>query len=77
MSRPVRIGIQLWPGGAPDDRSWREAVLRAEDLGADILFGYDHFHAPAFEPFVGKGRCWRKSSPTSSTSKLDRTCLMR
>jgi alkanesulfonate monooxygenase SsuD/methylene tetrahydromethanopterin reductase-like flavin-dependent oxidoreductase (luciferase family) len=37
--------------GRPDYRSWREAVLRAEDLGADILFGYDHFHAPAFEPF--------------------------
>ncbi len=30
-------------------------MLRAEDLGADILFGYDHFHAPAFEPFVGEG----------------------
>jgi hypothetical protein len=39
MSRPVRIGIQLWPGGTPDYRSWREAVLRAEDFGADILFG--------------------------------------
>ncbi len=54
MSGPVRIGIQLWPGGAPDYRSWREAVLHAENLGADIIFGYDHFHAPAFEPFVGE-----------------------
>jgi probable F420-dependent oxidoreductase len=48
MSRPIRIGVQLWPGGAPDYRSWREAVLHAEDIGVDMIFGYDHFHAPAF-----------------------------
>jgi probable F420-dependent oxidoreductase len=52
MSRPTRVGVQLWPGGAPDYRSWRESVLRAEDLGVDVIFGYDHFHAPAFEGFV-------------------------
>ena len=52
MTRPVRVGVQLWPGGAPDYRSWREAVLHAEELGADVIFGYDHFHAPAVEGFV-------------------------
>jgi probable F420-dependent oxidoreductase len=45
-SNTVRIGVQLWPGGAPDYKTWREAVLRAEDLGADAIFGYDHFHKP-------------------------------
>jgi probable F420-dependent oxidoreductase len=46
MSLPIRIGVQLWPGGAPSYASWRDAVLRAEDIGADIVFGYDHFHKP-------------------------------
>ncbi|MCV7091773.1 LLM class F420-dependent oxidoreductase [Mycobacterium interjectum] len=42
----VRIGVQLWPGGTPDYRTWRQAVLHAEELGADAIFGYDHFHKP-------------------------------
>src|SRR6202167_5311851 len=46
MPHPIRIGVQVWPGGAPNYASWRDAVLRAEDLGADIVFGYDHFHKP-------------------------------
>ena len=52
MTRPVRVGIQLWPGGAPDYRSWRQAVIHAEELGADVVFGYDHFHRPAMEGIV-------------------------
>ncbi|HEX2285717.1 MAG TPA: LLM class F420-dependent oxidoreductase [Mycobacterium sp.] len=47
-SNRLRIGVQLWPGGAPDYRTWREAVLHAEELGADAIFGYDHF----LKPFV-------------------------
>ena len=42
----IRIGVQLWPGGTPSYRLWRDAVLEAEDLGADAVFGYDHFHKP-------------------------------
>lgn len=52
MSRPLRIGVQIWPGGAPDYQSWRSAVLHAEDLGADIILGYDHFHKPTFSKIV-------------------------
>ena len=47
MTRPTRVGVQLWPGGARDYRAWREAVLHAEDLGVDVIFGYDHFHRPS------------------------------
>jgi probable F420-dependent oxidoreductase len=46
MARPIRIGVQLWPGGTPSYSSWRDAVLRAEDMGVDVVFGYDHFHKP-------------------------------
>jgi probable F420-dependent oxidoreductase len=52
MTRPIRIAAQLWPGGTPDYRTWRDAVVQAEDLGTDIIFGYDHFHAPAFSEIV-------------------------
>ncbi|SCG47099.1 LLM class F420-dependent oxidoreductase [Micromonospora rifamycinica] len=43
----VRAGAHLWPGGVPDYRTWRAAVLRAEEMGVDCVFGYDHFHLPA------------------------------
>ena len=46
MTSPMRIGTQLWPGGAPSYASWRDAALRAEDMGVDVVFGYDHFHKP-------------------------------
>jgi len=52
MTKPIRIGVQLWPGGAPDYRSWRQAVIHAEEIGADAIFGYDHFHRPAVEGVV-------------------------
>ena len=50
MTHDIRVGVQLWPGGAPDFRSWREAVLKAEELGIDAIFGYDHFHRPFTVP---------------------------
>ena len=50
MTNPIRVGVQLWPGGAPDFRTWREAVINAEELGADAIFGYDHFHKPFSVP---------------------------
>src|SRR6476660_7243865 len=50
MTNLIRVGVQLWPGGAPDYRTWREAVLTADELGADAIFGYDHFHKPFTEP---------------------------
>jgi probable F420-dependent oxidoreductase len=49
MPGSIRIGVQLWPGGTPGYPAWRDAVLRAEDMGADIVFGYDHFHKPFVE----------------------------
>ena len=50
MTNLIRVGVQLWPGGAPDYRTWREAVLTADELGADAIFGYDHFHKPFTVP---------------------------
>ncbi|MGC5172002.1 LLM class F420-dependent oxidoreductase [Microbacterium sp. DT81.1] len=56
--RPLRIGVQLAPQHAPY-RAIRDAVLRAEDMGVDAIFGWDHFfplteplHAPHFEAWT-------------------------
>jgi probable F420-dependent oxidoreductase len=52
MTRPIRIGVQLSPGDAPDYPTWRAAVLHAEESGVDAIFGYDHFHYPALSGFA-------------------------
>ncbi len=36
----------------PDYATWRQAVLHAEEIGVDVIFGYDHFHAPFIESIV-------------------------
>jgi probable F420-dependent oxidoreductase len=46
MTRPIRIGVLLQPGNTPNYPTWRAAVLHAEELGADLVFGWDHFHRP-------------------------------
>ncbi len=52
MTRPLRVAVQIQPGGAPDYRTWRDAVLAADDLGVDVIFGYDHFHRPVMKDIV-------------------------
>jgi probable F420-dependent oxidoreductase len=49
MNRHIRVGVLLQPANTPDYATWRKAVLRAEDLGADVIFGWDHFHRPEVE----------------------------
>src|SRR5690242_5624876 len=57
MTRPIRIGIQLQPQHA-DYTGIRDAVRRAEDAGADIVFNWDHFY-PLYGDADGKHfECW-------------------
>src|ERR1700761_8516466 len=56
MSFPVRVAVQIQPAATPDYATWREAVLRAEETGADIIFGYDHFHAPFIESMTNDSK---------------------
>src|SRR4051812_37370200 len=46
MTDCIRVGGQLWPCGTSGYRTWRRAVIKAEELGADAIFGYAHFHKP-------------------------------
>lgn len=45
----MRIGVQLAPQHG-SYTAYRDAVLRAEDLGVDVVFNWDHFF-PLTEPF--------------------------
>ena len=57
ISRPVRIGVQLHPQQA-DYSQFRDAVRRAEDLGVDVVFNWDHFF-PLYGDRDGKHfECW-------------------
>jgi probable F420-dependent oxidoreductase len=49
MTRPLRIGVQLQPQHA-DIAQIRDAVRRAEELGADVIFNWDHFYPLSGEP---------------------------
>jgi probable F420-dependent oxidoreductase len=47
MTRLIRIAAQIPPAATPSYAVWRDTILRAEDLGTDAIFGYDHFLVPA------------------------------
>jgi probable F420-dependent oxidoreductase len=58
MTRPVRIGVQLQPQHAPKYGLIRDAVLRSEDAGVDIVFNWDHFFPLTGDPNGAHFECW-------------------
>ncbi|WP_449385009.1 LLM class F420-dependent oxidoreductase [Cellulomonas soli] len=57
MTHQIRIGVQLQPQHA-DYAQIRDAVRRAEDLGVDVIFNWDHFF-PLYGDADGKHfECW-------------------
>lgn len=57
MTFPVRIGVQLQPQHA-DYGQIRDAVLRAEDMGVDVVFNWDHFYPLSGDPDGKHFECW-------------------
>ncbi|MGH8870708.1 MAG: LLM class F420-dependent oxidoreductase [Acidimicrobiia bacterium] len=49
MTRPVRIAVQLQPQHG-DYADIRAAAVRAEDMGVDVVFNWDHFFPLSGEP---------------------------
>jgi probable F420-dependent oxidoreductase len=47
--RPIRVGVQLAPQHATFAQL-RDATLRAEDLGVDLVVGWDHFFPLTGDP---------------------------
>ncbi len=56
-SRPVRIGVQLQPQHA-EYADIRRAAAQAEELGADVLFNWDHFYPLSGAPEGKHFECW-------------------
>jgi probable F420-dependent oxidoreductase len=56
-TRPVRIGLQLQPQQA-DYATIRDTVHRAEDLGVDVIFNWDHFYPLYGDPDGKHLECW-------------------
>ncbi|MFT4229967.1 MAG: LLM class F420-dependent oxidoreductase [Microbacterium sp.] len=49
LDTPVRLGVQIQPQHTPY-ADIRDAVLRLEELGVDVLFNWDHFFPLSGDP---------------------------
>lgn len=57
MTHPVRIGVQLQPQHA-EYSEIRAAVVRADELGVDVIFNWDHFYPLSGDPDGKHFECW-------------------
>lgn len=57
MTRPVRLAVQLQPQHA-DYATIRSAAARAEEMGVDIVFNWDHFYPLSGDPDGEHFECW-------------------
>jgi probable F420-dependent oxidoreductase len=57
ISKPVRVGLQLQPQHA-DYKAIRRTASEAEELGADVVFNWDHFYPLYGEPDGKHFECW-------------------
>jgi probable F420-dependent oxidoreductase len=67
----IRIGVQIQPQQA-DYAAIRRAASEAEDLGADIVFNWDHFYPLYGEPDGKHFECWTMLGAwAESTSRVE------
>ncbi len=70
-TRPIRIGLQLQPQHADYD-TIRRTASEAEELGADIVFNWDHFYPLYGEPEGKHFECWTMLGAwAESTSRVE------
>jgi probable F420-dependent oxidoreductase len=69
--RPVRVGLQLQPQHA-DYKRIRDTASEAEELGADIVFNWDHFYPLSGDPDGKHFECWTMLGAwAESTSRVE------
>ncbi|GAA2547085.1 LLM class F420-dependent oxidoreductase [Mycolicibacterium diernhoferi] len=70
--RPIRIGVQLQPQHSPTYGHIRDAVRRAEDIGIDVAFNWDHFFPLYGDPDGAHYECWTMLAAwAEQTSRLE------
>jgi probable F420-dependent oxidoreductase len=57
MTRAIRIALQLQPQHA-EYSEIRDAVVRGEEMGVDIIFNWDHFFPLSGDPSGLHFECW-------------------
>lgn len=57
VTHPLRIAVQIQPQHA-DYPQIRDAVRRAEDIGVDAAFNWDHFYPLSGDPEGKHFECW-------------------
>jgi len=57
LARPIRVAVQLQPQHA-EYAQIRDAVVNAEEMGADIVFNWDHFFPLSGDPDGLHFECW-------------------
>lgn len=57
MTRPVRIAVQLQPQHADYSDIYR-ALQKAEEMGVDVVFNWDHFFPLSGDPGGRHFECW-------------------
>ena len=57
MTRPVRIAVHIYPQHG-EYRDLRAAAVRAEEMGVDIVYNWDHFFPLSGPPDGRHFECW-------------------
>lgn len=57
MTHPVRVAVQIQPQHA-DYVDIRRAVARAEEMGVDVIYNWDHFYPLSGDPDGKHFECW-------------------
>ena len=57
MTHPIRIGVGLQPQHA-EYSTIRNAIVRAEEMGVDVVFNWDHFFPLMGDPDGKHFECW-------------------
>ncbi|WP_395309252.1 LLM class F420-dependent oxidoreductase [Mycobacterium sp. AMU20-3851] len=71
-ARPIRIAVQLQPQHSPTYGHIRDAVRRAEDVGVDVAFNWDHFFPLYGDPDGAHYECWTMLAAwAEQTSRLE------